>query len=52
MTWITVVLLPKSGGDFRRIGLLEPAWKVVEILMDTRLKTIELYDCLHGFLAR
>ena len=52
MTWITVVLLPKGGGDFRGIGLLEPAWKVVEILMDSRLKTIELHDCLHGFLAR
>ena len=51
MAWIIIVLLPKGGGDFRGIGLLEPAWKVVEILMDTRLKSIELYDCLHGFMA-
>ena len=34
MLWIIIVLLPKGGGDYRRIGLLEPLWKVVEITMD------------------
>ena len=51
MTWIIIVLLPKGGGDFRGIGLLEPAWKVIEILMDARLQVVEIHDCLHGFCA-
>ena len=34
MTWMVIVLLPKGGGDYRGIGLLEPLWKVVEVLMD------------------
>ena len=51
MMWIIIVLLPKGGGDYRGIGLLEPMWKVVEILMDHRLQVIEFHDCLHGFLS-
>ena len=47
---MTVVLLPKGDGDFRGIGLLEPFWKVIEVLMDQRLEAIEFHDCLHGFL--
>ena len=50
MLWMVVVLLPKGGGDFRGIGLLEPFWKVIEVLMDKRLAHIEFHDCLHGFL--
>ena len=50
MAWMTVVLLPKGGGDYRGIGLLEPFWKVVEILMDGRMEAINFHDCLHGFL--
>jgi hypothetical protein len=34
LTWVIVVLLPKSGRDYRGIGLLEPLWKVVELIMD------------------
>jgi hypothetical protein len=34
LTWVIVVLLPKGGGDYRGIGLLEPLWKVVECIMD------------------
>jgi hypothetical protein len=34
LTWVIVVLLPKGGGDYRGIGLLEPLWKVVERIMD------------------
>ena len=51
MLWMVVVLLPKGGGDFRGIGLLEPFWKVIEVLIDQRLSVIEFHDCLHGFLA-
>ena len=30
LRWIIIVLLPKGGGDYRGIGLLEPIWKVFE----------------------
>ena len=36
-------------GDFREIGLLEPFWKVLEIIMDHRLQVFGFHDCLHGF---
>ncbi len=48
--WIIVVLLPKGGGGYRGIGLMEPIWKVVEGIMDQRLNVIEFHDCLHGYL--
>jgi hypothetical protein len=48
MLWSIVVLIPKGGGDYRRIGLLEPIWKVLERVMDHRLNAIKLHDCLHG----
>ena len=48
MLWSIVVLIPKGGGDYRGIGLLEPIWKVIEQIMDRRLNAIELHDCLHG----
>ena len=28
--WIIVVLIPKGGGDYWGIGLLEPVWKIIE----------------------
>ena len=49
MLWLIVVLIPKGNGDFRGIGLLEPFWKVLEIVMDIRLQAIPLHDSLHGF---
>ncbi len=33
MRWEIIVLLPKGGGDYCGIGLLEPFWKVVEKIM-------------------
>ena len=33
------------------IGLLDPIWKVVEVVMDNRLKVLDYHDCLHGLLA-
>jgi len=49
--WVIVVLIPKGGGGYRGIGLLEPIWKVVETIMDKRLNVIALHECLHGFRA-
>ena len=48
MLWSIVVLIPKGGGDYWGIGLFEPIWKVLERIMDHRLDTIELHDCLHS----
>jgi hypothetical protein len=48
MTWMIIVLLPKGGGDYCGIGLLDPIWKVVEKVMVARLSVIKLHDCLHG----
>ena len=50
MAWVVVVLLPKGGGNYRRIGLLEPFWKVIEGTMLSRWKVIKVHDCLHGSL--
>jgi hypothetical protein len=33
MTWMIIVLLPKEGGNYRGIGLLDPIRKVVEKVM-------------------
>lgn len=52
MMWVIVVLIPKGGGDYRGIGLLEPLWKVIEKIMDSRLNVIEFHDCLHGFVKK
>ncbi len=52
MSWMVVMLLPKGGGDFRGIGLLDPFWKVVEKIMVCQLGSIEFHPCLHGGLPR
>ena len=45
-----IVLIPKgNSGDFRGIGLLEVVWKVIEKIIDARLKCVPLHDALHGF---
>ncbi len=46
MLWSIVVLIPKGGGDYRGIGLLEPIWKVLKRIMDCTLDAIELHDSL------
>jgi len=51
MCWVETVLIPKGGGEYRGIGLLEPIWKVLERIMDIRLERILLQDSLHGCLA-
>ncbi len=46
--WIVTVLIPKGGGDYGGIGLLEPFWKVIERVINKRLEAIALHDSLHG----
>ncbi len=41
-------MIPKGGGDYRGIGLLEPVWKCIERVIDHCLEAIELHDSLHG----
>jgi hypothetical protein len=48
LLWIIVVLIPKGGGDYRGIGLLEPIWKCIERVINHQLDAIELHDSLHG----
>ena len=48
LLWIIVVLIPKGGGDYRGISLLEPIWKCIERVTDHRLDAIELHNNLHG----
>jgi hypothetical protein len=52
MSWMIVVLLPKGGGNYCGIGLLDPIWKVVEKVMVFRFSALQLHDCLHGRLPR
>ena len=45
-----VILIPKgNSGNFRRIGLLEVIWKVIEHVINARIKCVPLHDALHGF---
>ncbi len=46
--WEIIVLLPKRGGDYHGIGLLEPFWKVIEKIMVAWLLSVEFHDFLHG----
>ncbi len=34
LLWIIIVLIPKGGGDYRGIGLLELIWKCIEWVID------------------
>ncbi len=44
MSWMIVILLPKGGGNYHSIGLLDPIWKVVEKVMVYRFTALELHD--------
>jgi hypothetical protein len=48
MRWEIIILLPKGGGDYRGVGLLEPFWKVVEKIMVAWLVSIKFHDGLNG----
>jgi hypothetical protein len=45
--WVATVIIPKGGGDYCSIGLLEPIWKVIEQVMDHPLEVIALHNSLH-----
>ena len=47
-----LVMIPKGNTDTRGIGLLGVVWKVVEAVIDTRIKTgVQFDDVSHGFVA-
>ena len=48
---MTVVLLPNRGGDYRGIVILEPCWKIMEIMINTRMNVITSHDYIHGLLG-
>ena len=47
-----MVLIPKGGGDYYVIGLVEVVWKVVTVILNFCLATsIDFHVFLHGFWA-
>ena len=47
--WKILVIIPNGNTNTRRIGLLETLWKVVEAIVETRLRAIiSFQDVLHG----
>ena len=54
LTWTILVLIPKDGGKATRgIGLTETLWKLIEAIIDTRVRQVILFhDILHGFISR
>ena len=51
--WIILSLIPKGSTYSQCIGLLETLWKVVEVIIDTRLRTsIHFHDVIYGLWAR
>ena len=50
--WQAVVLIPKGGGDYCGIGLLEVIWKVVAVILNFCFTAaITYHDFLHRFRA-
>ena len=50
--WQAVVLIPKGGGDYHSICLVEVMWKVVKLILNRRFTaSIAFHDGLHGFWA-
>jgi len=46
------IMIPKPDGGSRVIGLLEVVLKVLECIIDSRVKAkVKFHDCLHGFRA-
>ena len=47
-----MVLIPKGGGDYSGIGLMEVMWKAVVLILNCCFTTsITYHDTLHGFWA-
>ena len=51
MSWVVMVLIPKEGGEYQGVGLLEAIWMVLDRVMDLCLEEIKLHDSLHGCLT-
>jgi hypothetical protein len=52
LAWSALVLIPKSSGGHRGIGLLESVWKLISSIIDARIKnSVAFHDSLHGFRA-
>ena len=48
--WNVLVLIPKGTTNTWGIGLRETLWKLVEDMIDTRLRaSLQFHDVLHGF---
>ena len=53
LVWTVMILYPKGTNNIRGIGLIEIMWKVMEALIDTRLRSIlQLHDVLNGLRSR
>ena len=49
-TWQAVVIIPKGGGDYQGIVLLEVVWKVVTVILNRHLTNpIAFHNVFHGF---
>ena len=47
-----MVLIPKGGGDYRSIGLMEVIWKAVAVIINRCFTAaITYHNFLHGFRA-
>ena len=45
-----MVRIPKGNEDTLGVGLIEVVWKVLEAVIDIRIKTVvQFHDVLHGF---
>ena len=50
LTWNTMLLITKVGGEYIGVGLVEFIWKVYESIMNKMLQSsITLHNALHGF---
>ena len=44
-----MVCIPKGGGDYRNIGLVEVIWEAVAVILNCRFTAaITYHDSLHG----
>ena len=49
LMWKTMVLIPKGGGEYRGIGLVETIWKVCTSIVNNHFRRfIVIHDVLHG----
>ena len=50
--WNDMVLIPKGRADTWGIRMLEVVWKLVEAVIDTRIKpVVQFHDVFHRFSA-